>query len=113
VTIPKSATEITLNKRSYGHRIRFHVEESKLLEWMSDVAIQHASDDKIAMFTLDESTDSNQMENYLWHSSFGDLSWTMPDDLVRYDGYHSRRGAGIDVWYSPKLKVGFARCNYW
>ena len=112
VRLPDSATGITLHKYASGHEVRFTVDPPALANWMESVA-QSRRDESGKPTPFQESPTDWDRGATRFQNAFGRHGWTMPDDIVRYDGWRSPRGGGFDVWYSPSAQEGYIRAGYW
>jgi hypothetical protein len=113
VDIPKNAKSITLHKYSSGHEMRFICEPGELITWMEVVDNHRKNWIDYKPFKLDEGLISNDGRKRSFENLFGRRGWTMPDDVMCYNGWRSGRGSGFDVWYSPTTKTGFVHAGYW
>lgn len=113
VDIPMNASSVTLHKYSSGHEIRFNCEPEELAAWTEAVDSRRKDAFDYRPFKLDEGAISNDSRKQSFESLFGRRGWSMPDDVVCYKGWRSRRGSGFDVWYSLENKTEFVRAGYW
>jgi len=113
VQLPAQAQDIELHKSASGHEVMFSVSHSELQTWMSDLTKQRRSYTDATPFVRDETLNAPATAIGFWEMEFGQRGWECPKDVIRYQGWHSGRGAGFDVWYSPVAERAFIRASYW
>ncbi len=113
VEIPESVTNVTLYKYASGHEVRFQIDEATLLAWMDSVTKKRGEFSKATPFEREEQSTSGEFSQHEWEWRFGRRHWARPADIVKYNGWHSGRGAGFDVWYSAESQTAFISAGYW
>ncbi len=56
-------------------------------------------------FELDNLDFSREILELYWDADFGRCGWPFPDDVAKYNGWRSDRGAGLEDWYSPSTRT--------
>lgn len=110
--IPPTATSVTVQKYASGHECRFTCEQEALLKYLDTVVDRRKQFANPEPFKRDQQNSDDTLR-MMWDQDFGQRGWSMPNDVVRYQGWRSARGAGFDVWYSPSSQTGFISAGYW
>ena len=109
-SVPMSATKITVQKYSSGHRARFSVTKAELLNWVDEIW-KHAGPN-----TQFKREDIEKHVSPIAHSlefAFLDLGSDLPTELIVYHGPVARNGASIRFWYDTATNTAYSRCSYW
>lgn len=107
--IPKSATEITIDKFASGHRARFKVGRADLEEWLDDLWKKHGNDSTLQR---DRVRSSDFIATDL-PEEFRAYGWKPVIEMTKYANPVSPRGAGFEIWYSPAEEIAYQHCSYW
>ncbi|MBI1346100.1 hypothetical protein GC163_07405 [bacterium] len=114
VLLPASAKDITLHKYASGHEVMFSVSQAELVAWMVKVTQKlRGYNQNATSFVRDDTLSDPQIAGQFWSLDFGKLNWEYPPDVICYKGWHSQRGTGFDIWYSPSTQRAFIRASYW
>lgn len=108
--IPKSATEITIDKFASGHRAKFKISKSDLESWLDEIwkeyggfsVIQRELRDNRTVVTADD-----------FPAEFRVYDWKPVAETTLYGGPISARGGSFEIWYSPSDGIAYQRCSYW
>ena len=110
INMPDDATGIVIHRYASGHATRCVVTHASLKTWMAGVTARRRSHSDATPFVQLEADDWRMHKG---HWEFDRYNWLRPGDVICYEGWHARTGAGFDVWYSPSQKTAYIRAGYW
>ncbi len=111
VDLPSDATEIILHRFGHGHELKFKTSRESLEAWMGDVTNKIREYSDAHPFELE--LPRKESPSFDFDSRFERHGWRYPPDALFYRGWRSRRGAGLDVWYSESEQTGYVSAGYW
>ncbi|MDZ4686148.1 MAG: hypothetical protein SH850_13865 [Planctomycetaceae bacterium] len=115
VRLPKSATNVTVNKYASGHEARFSVTKAELLSWFDEEwkrVCVYSQPRNNADYQAGHPEASAQTGHTL-DPRFETLGWEPLPDVVYFCGPVSGRGGGFTVYYSESRQLAYLRHAYW
>lgn len=109
-SIPKEATEITVDKFASGHRARFKISKSDLERWLDEIWKEWGDSSVIKREVLD---DRSVVTADDFPKEFIAYDWKPVAETTLYGSPFSARGGGFEIWYSPSDGIAYQRCSYW
>lgn len=110
--MPPAAKNISVFKHygGNGYRARFTIAPADFDAWHTDYWQKYSQYSVMDRRDDDGQTQSSVKQFDRW---FSELSWSMPNDSVQYQGPVGGNGAHYTIQYSPSNRLAFLNSCYW
>lgn len=108
--LPTNARDITLEKHAAGHRAKYSISESELMEYLDSLWSEYGEHSAISR---DELGDGTPVGASQFDYKYGDLGWPPLENAVEYHSPVQGDGGGATYYFDRDAGTAYHLAGYW